>query len=236
MSFRSRSASAASESQGQVKLQEVDAAICSSLFWAYMEMVSLLGSAISHVTAWCEGCSCHPYEFLARLPGQLELPVAHHSVRKRPAAHQQRCPMASRRAPEAAAGDLHACMQDCLTSVNSALLLNASFQECDEEARVIIMSDLGNARRHTILQFQLKLGHWSENPWRLCGLAHHLPDKQREAAVAALQMYLGAGDDEDHHWLTHCFCSPDGVAGRQMRLLAAGEVSAGPNHEILLCE
>ena len=199
-----------------VKLHEVDEAIRSHIFWSYMQMLQLCGRAIQHVTAWSEGCPCH---------------TTHRSqhdslgfITKRSAVHN-RCPMASRRAPEAAAGHLLRCIEDALRAVNSSLLLSSDFVECGDVERAAILADLGAARRHILLQFHLKLGHWCQNPWRLCALAHPDPQVQREAAVSCLQLFAHAGDVADHHWLTYVVCSPEQTAGQQLRLLASGQAA-----------
>ena len=203
--------------ESRKKLIFVDRAICNVRFWAYLEMIHLCGSAIKHVTAWSEGCRCHTTHHFRPNMGGIQVQQGF----RRPAVHKARCPMASRRAPEAAVGELHRCMHDCLHMVNSTLLLSSTYQACDEPSRLIIISDLGAARRHITMQFQLKLGHWAECPWRFCGLAHPDKEQQVETARLCLQQYEHSGDVADHHWLTHILCDPQNIPGQQMRLLAS---------------
>lgn len=47
------------EGNQSVRLRVVDQAIQSKLFWGYLEMVDVLGSALRRAGAWAESCPCH---------------------------------------------------------------------------------------------------------------------------------------------------------------------------------
>jgi hypothetical protein len=50
------------QNQSQAKVNVVDEAIKSPLFWAYMVMLDLVADALLELCSWAEGCACHEEE------------------------------------------------------------------------------------------------------------------------------------------------------------------------------
>eukprot|EP00969_Alexandrium_andersonii_P035847 1570792-Alexandrium_andersonii.AAC.1 len=50
---------------------------------------------------------------------------------------------------------------------------------------------------------QLKLGFWGQLPWVLIGLGHASEEQARRRGARALRLHAHAGDNAEHHWLSH---------------------------------
>lgn len=78
------------------KLQDIDAAIYSPMFWAHLQALDMLLSVIRYCFTWCEVCPCH---------GHLNREGVATWVLKQWGA----CPARGLRLPEIASGDLFDC-------------------------------------------------------------------------------------------------------------------------------
>ena len=205
----------------------VEDACQSQQFWAYARMVHTVGRAIDHIMFWCEACPCHGHD--KTLQGKLK-----HSKKglfARIGRHS--CPLATRRAPECAAGDILRIFQEGLQSVCREVLLQSSFLACGEEERQLVSSDCSHAKRYCMLVASLKFSHWEQLPWVLMGVAHHCPDTARRCAARALQLYTASGPDATQHPVSRFLCSPGSQGRAEMEAFIAGQTL--PHLPLLRC-
>ena len=195
----------------------VDDACQSQQFWAYMFMVKQLGDTIEHVMNWCEACPCHGHD--ESLQGK-----AKHSKKglfARIGLHS--CPMASRRAPECAAGAILEVIRQGLQSMERGLVLHSSFLACDEGARQVVLSDSSHGKRYCMLVANIKFSHWEQLPWVLMGVAHHDADKARQCASRALRLYAATGSQVAQHPVSKQLCCPGTRGHAELSAFISGE-------------
>ena len=173
-------------------LNIVDDACSSNLFWAYAHMVKRLGSIIEHMMAWAESCPCHGHDL--SLQGLRKHTVK--GLHTRIGLHS--CPLATRRAPECAAGHLLTMLRQLLNHASVEILFLPSTLACSEQDNNVVISDFNHARRHCILVGNLKFS-------------------------LSLQLFAAAGVDAEHHWVSMLLCSPGRDGHQQLQTFAAGE-------------
>ena len=195
----------------------VDDACHSQLFWAYVRMVSELGNIIEHIMFWCESCPCHGHD--EALQGK-----AKHTKKglfARIGLHS--CPMASRRAPECAAGQILEFIRQGLQSLRGVVTLQNSFLACSESDRQVVLSDCSHAKRHCMFVATVKFANWEQLPWVMMGVAHHDVDVARQCASRALRLYAAAGDEAQRHPMSHVMCARGTVGHEQMVAFIEGQ-------------
>ena len=149
-------------------VEEVDKAITSSFFWAWLRVLEMLVRAIRRTTAWSEGCPCHwPLLQQARLQ-DLAIP-AH--VRKRWA----KCPFRGLRAPELCNGEFLQVASNICESC-AVDLLQGLPADISREDRTALLQEFDAGRAHLCFYLALKLTALEEWPWKLCVLAHPYVD------------------------------------------------------------
>ena len=159
----------------QMDTSIVESAVHSPFFWAYAFMISRLGATLQAVSNWSERCPCHDAsQSLSIYSGKP-------------------CPMAGRRAPEMAAGELLKEVSNLCDETHANILLNPNMCACSLENQKCLIDDFSAARRHLLFGFGVKLHHWRELPWLLFGCAHFSPPVARECAREALQIFAGQG-------------------------------------------
>lgn len=109
-------------------MQAVDEGIQSPMFWAYIAMLRKVGGALTSIMNWAEQCPCHESD--PDLQGADRHKVD--GLRRRLSMSQ--CPLAGRRAPEAAAGALREFVVQLLRATNADVLVDPRTLRCSEEA------------------------------------------------------------------------------------------------------
>ena len=195
----------AEDADHSVRVDIADTSIRSNHFWAYAEMVKFLGDGLLKISGWAEGCPCHT----------PNAPTRHQrgaSLRQR--AGVDACPMAGRRAPECATGDLIQQMERMLTRANTDLLRCPSMAACSDRERADIMLDFSSGRRFILLVISVKASVWQTLPWLLFGCAHHDVTRARACARRALRVFPASGC---RHWTAQLFCNPAGAGYAELR-------------------
>ena len=202
----------------KVKLEIVDEAIRSDLFWGYLIMVDTFLELFEKLVAWAEGCPCHwvdtPFEGVARW-----IRRARRTARSSP----RSCPLAGCHAWELAAGFLTQFVDQLLGIANASLLLIPEVLEISPTARGTVIEEFARARRHVVFILQVKTGHWRQLPWVLFGLAHPVRAIALECLQRGLLLYASAGDEARHHWLVACLCAAGTLGYEQAVLFIQGE-------------
>ena len=159
-----------------VRVDLVDEAITSPLWWAYIKMLAKFAYVQVTLLKWAESCPCHwglPYK-------KEEVP---RSLRKL----WDTCPMRGRRAAELANGDFMTTIQELFEETAASLMLQMP-RDLSADDRYMVVQDFERGRCQLLYTFTLKMTHWSEPPWLLCGIAHHQCDK----AIATLEKVLSS--------------------------------------------
>jgi hypothetical protein len=200
----------------------VDSAITSTAFWGYMHMTDYIAEAIAHVMHWAEACPCH------QNAGMAEMFVGAHRHRANSLVRhigQPVCCMASRRAPECAAGHLMILARRLLSMANTEVLMSPYTLACNEADRALILGDFARARRHILFQMQLKFSHWRQLPWLLWGVAHHSRLVAVECASRALSLFHHSvvQGGERPHWMAAMLCTPGTQGWAEMVAFINGE-------------
>ena len=158
-------------------VEEVDKAIGSSFFWAWLRVVDMLVRAIRKTTAWLEGCPCH-WGLLRKSRNMANFPRA---VRRR----WMSCPMRGLRAPELSSGDL--LFVAGIICDNSAVeLLQGLPGDISAADRAALLAEFDAGRSHLCFYLALKLTALEEWPWKICGLGHLDTESAHEVLRQAL--------------------------------------------------
>jgi hypothetical protein len=80
-----------------VLARAADESILTPFFWSFLHMLDALNTVLTHISAWCASCPCHPVA-VRNLLTEHHLPID--------------CPMRGRRTPELASGDLEVFTED----------------------------------------------------------------------------------------------------------------------------
>ena len=163
-------------------VNDVDAAIRSSFWWAWLQMVEALCCGLRAAFAWIEGCPCHSHLLKSYggedgdMPGHVRVALAS-------------CPMRTRRAAELSCGEF-------LSTVGRAFDLTAAELSCSlQEAstglsvqeRSMLLDEFDLGRSHLACYFTMKVSHWNGFPWEVARLSHFDADIARDAAQQALE-------------------------------------------------
>ena len=136
-----------------VKMEIVDGAINSPVFWAQLRTLEALFSVVRELIEWVEACPCH-------------------HGRKPPVGKTQcwrQCPLRARRLPEIASGALLQILHElCFT--NAATLFLA-LDAAEAEVRTACLHDFERGRGHLAFQLTLKLSCFLEPPLLLFAAA-----------------------------------------------------------------
>ncbi|CAE7249385.1 TNN [Symbiodinium sp. CCMP2456] len=144
-------------------VEEVDQAMGSSFFWAWLRVVDMLVRAIRKTAARLEGCSCH-WGLLRKSRNMANFPRA---IRRR----WMSCPMRGLRAAELSSGDL--LFVAGIICDNSAVeLLQRLPGDISAADRAALLAEFDAGRSHLCFYLALKLTALEEWPWKICGLGH----------------------------------------------------------------
>jgi hypothetical protein len=115
------------DSEDGVNFTVVDEGIRSPMFWAYLNMMEFVRQCLSAISDWSESCPCHGADPALHGKNKDKLSGLVHRI------GFSECPMAGRRAPEAAAGAIKDFVADLLRKANADLILDPRTLRCDAE-------------------------------------------------------------------------------------------------------
>ena len=125
-----------------------------------------LHGCIDSIRKWCETCPCTHHDDDAPRP----------------------CPLNTLRAPECAAGDLHALISPMVEGA-PASLLSQTIVTLPSETWAEILADLQSGLLAVRSVLSVKLGFWRQLPWSACVLAHFQEAKAIESAKVCLESW-----------------------------------------------
>ena len=146
-------------------LEVLNDAITSQWFWSYAGMLAIVAETLTDLMAWSESCPCHH--------------KATSSVRQ--LLPKGRCPMAGKRAPELAAGDLDEYISSLLAARAGQVLISCGAPLKKKEQKKLLQ-EYSACRHHVTFVLSLKLRPWQLPPLVFAGLCH--PCKCTAARVA----------------------------------------------------
>ena len=194
----------------------IDDACSSNLFWAYLEMVNELGQTMEHVMFWCESRPCHGHD--AELQGDKK----HSKSGLFSRLGMYSCPLAARRAPEFATGQIEEIVREGFRNAHARLLLSPKLGALSAEDQQVVVGDCSHARRYTALVVTLKFVNWKQLPWILMGIAHHNIAEARQCAARSLDAFSASAGAQRHH-LSRLLCTPGTQGPDEMTRFVAGE-------------
>lgn len=154
-------------------------AITGEFFWAYTFMVYSLVDTVSHSTHWVMGCPCHSSR------------AAVGNATARAALPQGRsCPMAGRRAPEVASGELLSILRETWRVRASALRMESRLVLLPEASLAKLVTDFGLGRQAFMFYVEVKLVAFQQLPLLLIGLGCVDPRTARRVAVQCQALFL----------------------------------------------
>ncbi len=152
----------------------------------YVDMVLAIYNLVEGLASWLEGCSCH--EHFRRL----------HSRRRANTLLAQElgvdralcdCPMKGKRAPELAVGRVRTVFDSFRDAVRNDLTVCMVEAALTASQQHQIMSDLESGLAYLQLGLDVKFDCWARLPWKLAGLAHHIPEIARQVAAECLAVF-----------------------------------------------
>jgi len=193
-------------------------AVLSHMFWAYVKMISFLSNICGHIRCWFESCSCHGHLSLSSVqmkPHQVAFPDRLRKI-------STSCPLAGRRSPELAVGDLDKFIDD-LVSIRLVDVLSCCADLQPAEVGTVI-ADFDAARNYVVGGVVQKMSVWKKLPHVLCGIGHCQEDKARAAAISALQQWHALTDAEaaTAHPMSRKWCHPASHLCQQLVLFVRG--------------
>ena len=203
---------------------DLSAALGSSMFHAYIQMVMSLFNVVEDLSSWFEGCACHQAQ-LKRQKGKHTRSSRKEIELCGPYAF---CPMKGKRAPELAAGCLNEVFSKLVNLGKTSLLKVIQVRKLGAEDEVLVMQDFEAGRSYIQLGLQVKMNFWSKLPWRLAALSHTDAAVARAAAADMLETTAGlAGFEGDaslvHHPTTLHFLGNGSLLRPMIQEFANGE-------------
>jgi hypothetical protein len=181
-------------------------------------MIDCVAECLQEVGTWAESCPCHGND------PSLAGPSRHLRVRFfGDRTGLQTCPMRTRRAPEMANNAVLRCLRQLLAIAAPSLLLMPCIAATSPIDRNAILFDFGRAKRHILLFFQVKSGHWRTLPWILAGIAHEDAAVARQCSQRALDLFATSSIQVQQHHVVNLLCAPDSPARREMERFIAHE-------------
>jgi len=207
------------EEAKRVKVEQADKAITEKTMWAYCVMLAFVSQVLLGTMAWAELCPCHPKPFHFESPPRWTRRKRMYERTK----HRD-CPFETRRAAEAAAGDLEEEVARLFRIAQQMLLLCEAMEGLSEDVMTLIIDDFVALRRHCLFVFKVKFSFWRQLPYVLFGIAHFIPEKARSCARRALRLAnridWAAGDSKPHY--ITCALVREGTLGKIQLLLFIG--------------
>ena len=119
-----------------------------------------------------------------------------------------------------AAGAFITLLRTLLETAYGILVLDPAVTRLEDVDRAAVIRDFAALRRHLMMYFTLKLSHWRQLPWVLCGLAHHVRASAVDCARRALA--LAQHHAGPMHRLAALMLAPGTVYHAQMILFIDG--------------
>ena len=212
---------------------DLSAALGSSMFHAYIQMVMSLFNVVEDLSSWFEGCACHQAQ-LKRHRGKHMRSSRKEIELCGPYAF---CPMKGKRAPELAAGCLNDVFSKLVNLGKTSLLKVIQDRKLEGQDEALVMQDFEAGRSYLQLGLQVKMNFWCKLPWRLAVLSHTDAAVARAAAADMLETTAGlAGFEGDaslvHHPMTLHFLGSGSLLRPMIQEFASGETM----HEFLRSE
>ena len=136
-------------------VQKATEAIGKLLFWATIELVSILSEVIGHLESWTQGCSCHPAQHCQAA-----------SLKK--LKHQ--CPMRGRRCPELATGEVRRFVLRILAVAAAKLTRHVGALTRQQSQRMLQDFEAGKAL--LLAEWELRASCFLELPLKLLCIGH----------------------------------------------------------------
>lgn len=191
------------------------------MFHSYNDFILSVGTMLKRLASWLEACPCH-VQFVRGARKFRRRRVNWKGIF--PEMDKPRCPMASCRAPELAAGALDVTLAE-IADASSSDLISKFRPDLSAADKRVVLHDFGVARCYLELGISVKLSCWRILPWILAGFGHHREAVRSDIAKTSLQLYddsIAAGyTDELHHACTVKFLSPTKKLRRHVQVLAA---------------
>eukprot|EP00971_Amphidinium_carterae_P352863 6492755-Amphidinium_carterae.3 len=152
----------------------VQSAVSDPCWWAWIVIMDILMSTLRRAITWIEVCSCcSPDDERAKT-----------------------CPMRSRRAPELAAGELHAVLAEMSRRTTAEVAIHLG-PDLSDNMRHNMLHEFVVARAHLQYYIQTKLSFVVQFPFRAAALAH----RDWHVVCETLRMCLDLPIDEGHGFL-----------------------------------
>eukprot|EP00959_Pyramimonas_sp_CCMP1952_P440542 9223486-Pyramimonas_sp.AAC.1 len=190
-------------------------------------MLRNIHGIVRDLRTWSEGCTCHDWlhwKANADAAEELKQCNAHTSQNDTFDGVRFQCPLKSLRAPELASesgpdGRIGSLMEEICSRRLAYILGPCAGLSPEDRGKVLSDFTLGKAAmRHELVT---KMRHWEVLPWKLIGLAHHLPAKAKAVAREAITMFDTSPQDPAlHHRLTLAFLRPGSALRSQLEQFA----------------
>jgi hypothetical protein len=185
----------------ELQLDVVSEVARDAAWWRYAAMLVTLHGVGLALQCWGEACPCCDPDPQVRdrtRRAELELATGLSEEAAAPGPVAERCPLRGKRAPEMAAGQLFAVLQQICDAKLQDVLVSCSqaYLTPDQTASILQDFEFGKAQLRRALQ--QKLSFWSNLPWLLCGLAHFDEDVARDCARQAVALF-DAAPPSSHH-------------------------------------
>ena len=198
----------------------VTSTVRSEAWWLYAQMLSKLNQYPADLSAWCEGCACHPWLFQQQQQRDsagvdienrdLQVCEVVEAVRKDlgyasgqgDGRYFRPCPLAGQRAAELASGEIWQQIDAWNTGYLQDILQgNACTDQTEIDAA---LKDFSIGKSLIVEYLQHKLQCWESLPWKLAALNSTDTGAARRAAAEAMAAYDrlvadGATVTELHH-------------------------------------
>ena len=142
------------ESEYGITVESINKVIQDACFWSGLAVVHDISHQAEHVGKWGEGCGC------------CEPPSSKASASVK--ARFKACPYKGCRSPDLATGAWQADLDKVMSASRSritGILMQSG--HAGQTIRASLLSDWTNARARLWSQIRVKLGHWSQLPWKL---------------------------------------------------------------------
>ena len=193
-----------------------------SHFRSYLKMVLCLGTVLEELVGWAERCPCHEAIQAGFLRRHIPAAVLRLEFGERYTSRcQMTCPMRGRRAAEFAAGGVLEHLDLAWRNSVSELALSCRQYLTHEQWSGILM-ELDRAKSHCVYILSMKLIHWQQLPWLLCGLSHVNEETARGIANTCIAQFDQAPlAVAVHHRVSFKFLAP-GTLRTQLQAFADG--------------
>lgn len=178
----------------------VDSAIRSPLFWAYTFMVSTIAEVVNHMTYWLMACPCHPS------CSSIGATLGRAGVSSEGSRQTSACPMAGRRAPEVASGEMNRICDELWGMSSSRLRLHASVRDLPTSEQSRVLTDAGIGKHAFLFYFGIKTAALQQLPLKCLGLGCLDWATAREAVVDCLRQYDLLPPGAERHPLVKNVC------------------------------